>query len=333
MKKIKSLFLPALIGCLMCISSFSLRAEIALSPLDYLLAMHQAHQQKQYELFYIRQRSDNVESFRYRHAYDHQRQYAQLLRLDHSPEEIIQRDRVISYIGYGFQPFSLRSNQILDNLPTLLYADFSALSPYYHFIDGGKTRIADRVARIIRIMSRDNFRYQYTVWIDEESHLLLQSETLDRNNQVLEQFRVIYQFVDDQLLYIVEPIVSMMLPPLLVTPTETEKKAIAWQPNWLPAGFVKVNQQNQTLANNNWKGERVESQLYSDGLSSFTIYVLTNKEVIFNDQFWKEGNLTIYIQTINDKDIVIIGEIPLITAKNIAQQIQFISPPNKEKPL
>ena len=98
-----------------------------LNTLDYLLAMMDAHQQRNFELLYIMQR-DQIESFRYRHAKLDEQEYAQQINLENAREEIVLSDDVVSYSGNGGSPFSLHSRAIWDNLPAIFHADFIALA-------------------------------------------------------------------------------------------------------------------------------------------------------------------------------------------------------------
>lgn len=297
-------------------------ADAVLSPLAYLNAMSSAHKRLNYEQLYLFQQGESSTSLRYRHAFSRGKSYAQLLRLDHAREEIILRDDMVSYFG-DFQPFSLPSSAILDDLPAVLQTDFTQLEGYA-FVDAGRRRVANRLARVIRILPQDEFRYQYELWIDEETHLLLKSDLLDRNRQVLEQFRVIQSLVDEQLNDIVDPINALILP-TLIQPLPQKSLQLGWQPNWIPPGFRAVAVSQQTLSEMLLdEQERVESQLYSDGLFSFTIYLIQNKGLIFNEQFLRQGKTSIYSQTIGDKDVVVIGDIPLVSARHIVQEIQFL---------
>lgn len=290
------------------------------TPLDYLKAMTFAHQTENFEQLYIIQQGENVDSLRYRHAFWKGKEYAQLLKLDDVREEMILRDGTVSYFG-DFQPFSLKSAMILDNLPAVMYANFETLEGY-NFIDAGRTRVADRIARVIRIVPRDDFRYQYRLWIDEESHLLLRSELLDRDGAVLEQFRVIQSQVDEQLLYIIEPITTLILPTLInPSPRRDKEDMLTWHPKWVPNGFKEMAAGRQSLSEVLMSNEEIESAFYSDGLFSFTIYLVENKGISFTEQFWRDGKMSVYSQTIGNKDVVIVGEIPLVSARHIAQQL------------
>lgn len=292
------------------------------SPLDYLKAMTKAHKTLNYEQLYILQSGEDVLSFRYRHANDNGREYAQLLHLDATREEMILREDTVGYFG-DYQPFSLQTSRILDNLPSVIHTDFEQLTGYT-FVDAGKSRVADHIARVIRVVPQDDFRYQYILWIDEDNHLLLQSQLLDRDQNVLELFRAIQSVEDEQLLYIVEPIRTLILPTLITAKEQEEQSQLSWYLKWIPTGFKPLAMGRQRLSEV-LLAEEVESQLYSDGLFSFTVYVVQNKGVSFDGQFWREGKTGIYSQTIGDQDVIIVGEIPVASARHIAQQIQLAS--------
>lgn len=292
-------------------------AESKLSPIDYLNAMTKAHRQLNYEQYYLFQESDEIESWRYRHAKKESQEYAQLLGLDGSREEFLLQGNLVGYFG-NFQPFSLQTDKILDNLPAVIYADFNQLEGY-SFLDMGKERIANKVARIIRIVPNDDFRYQYRLWIDEESKLLLKSELVDRDRQTLEQFRVLLNVVDENLQDLAQPIQSLILPPMLPATARVSAEQLSWKPKWIPKGFKLQSVGQEQLPT----GEVVDSQLYSDGLFSFTLYLAKNKGMVLNDRFWRDGKTSVYTQTIGDYDVIIIGDIPLISARHIVQDISL----------
>lgn len=298
------------------------------SPLDYLNAMTQAHKTLNYEQIYILQEGEKSLSWRYRQANFEQKRYAQLLKLDHVRHEIILQDQQVAYFG-DFAPFSLKTHQILDNLPSVLNVDFNDLSEY-SLLDLGRSRIANRAARIIRIVPNDEFRYQYVVWIDEETHLLLKSELLDREKNLLEEFRVLQSIVDDGVKEIISPISALRFPPIHYIQA-SEAIQMAWRPKWLPKGFKRYAQSDQSIAYSFNEDEQLESQFYSDGLFSFTLYVVENKGFYLEEQFWRDGKMSIYSQTIGDKDVIVIGEIPLASARHIVQEMEFMPSLNRER--
>lgn len=76
---------------------------------------------------------------------------------------------------------------IVDSLPSVVYTDLKRLTPYYDFIDVGRTRIACRQCNA-RSNSRRGPRYNC---IDTETKLPLRVDLLDRDGETLEQFRIV----------------------------------------------------------------------------------------------------------------------------------------------
>lgn len=304
-------------------SQIAIGAESTIkTPLAYLTAMSEAHKYSTYELVYLLQQGNQIESFRLHHTFVHNKEYAQLLNLDHSREEIILKNQNVSYLGYGFRPFSLNSPHIFDNLPNLLYANYDELKGYA-FLEAGKDRIADRITKVIRMIPNDTFRYAYTLWIDEETHLLLKSQMMNEDNIVLEEFRALQLYQSQELESIATVIESLMLPALTTIKKEVLPFANDWQVNWLPNGFHLLQNQKVTGATYQVESEYVDSRVYSDGLSTLTVYMMPSQGVSFNEYAWQQGKLTILNQTINDRDIVIIGDVPLESAKQIMKNIHF----------
>lgn len=300
--------------------SFYAKAQPADTPLAHLVAMVNAQKNGNYEQLYIFMESAGAESWRYRHTKRDNEQYAQLLGLDGARQEFIQQGNIVGYFG-DFQPFSLQTDHIFDNRPLVMFADFAKLEGY-SFVEMGRERIANRVARAIRILPNDDFRYQYRVWLDDESNLLLKSELLDQSQNVLERFRVVALTEDDALETLAGAIQPLFLPPLIPSSAPVNSEQLSWQPKWLPKGFKLQSVSTESVLD----GEKVESQLYSDGLFSFSIYRAERKAKTLDEHSWLDGKTTVYTRSQGGKDWVIIGEIPLHTARLILQEMTQNAP-------
>ncbi|MBE2897318.1 MucB/RseB C-terminal domain-containing protein [Pasteurellaceae bacterium 20609_3] len=288
------------------------------SSLDALAQMTAAWRNSDFDITFVKLMPNEVNSYQYRHLYHNGKHYAQLFSLDGARQEIIQRDDIVSYFGSNYQPFSLKANAIIDDLPSAVYADFDKLKAHYDFIDAGKTRIANRIAQVVRILPKDDFRYQYVLWIDSASHLLMRSDMLDRNGNLLEQFRVTSLTQGDTLKGLIAPIEQLHLPPVIALEGDAPAQDPNWHLSWLPPGFeLRKHDKYQTDI-----GE-LESLLFSDGLFSFSLYLNPNISDNLGEHAWQQENNTIYTLSENHHEITLIGEIPLITAKQIVKDITF----------
>lgn len=307
-----------LAGSLFCSSITSAQTSASGALLQQ---MEQASQNLNYEFAYINVSRLGIESLRYRHAVIDNRIFAQLLQMDGPRREVIQRGNDISYFEPGLDPFSLPGNHIIDALPGLMFADFSRLGEAYDFIPVGRSRMADQMCEVVRIVSRDGTRYSYVVWLDVDTKLPLRIDLLDRDGETLEQFRVISFAVDEGVRNLMQGLEKANLPPSLSLPAG-DKVELSWQPNWLPAGMKLISQSRRDIPSMN---KTVESRLYSDGLFSFAINV-TPADKSSSVQALRTGRRTVQTEVRNNNEITVVGELPPATAKRIADSIDSGSP-------
>ena len=298
----------------------SVSATQELSAKQLVEQMTKANKQLNYELVFVQTGPVSIDAWRYRHLYQNDAVYAQLTTLDGVKQEIIQRNNLISYFQGNYQPFTINSNRIVDSLPSILYGNFEQLAQYYDFVKSGRNRVADRLVQTVKILPKDNFRYQYIIFIDEENHLLLRSDMLDRDGNLLEQFRVVNFYLGDELNELPVYLNKMPFPPLLADKKTATKTIKEWNTSWLPQGFTLINEDIKTEESS---GTVIESRLFSDGLFSFTLYVSNSILPTEQENVWRQGANTIYSENMNGKEITIIGQIPVSTAKRIVQDIKF----------
>lgn len=281
--------------------------------------MGNAAQNLSYEMSFMTFSPQVIVPVRYRHGIINGVSVSQMIQMDSSRREIVQNGDKISYFEPGFDAFSLNGKNIVDNLPSVLFANYEKIQPYYNFIDAGRTHIGDKPALVIRIISKDNSRFNYVILVDEETKLPLRVDLLDSNNQTLEQFRVISTVLDSKT--VSDSLLSLSkvnLPPLLIYPKNTSP-SFKWQVGMLPPGFEESSRSLRKLGEN----DVVETAMFSDGLFTFSVNVTKADQGSLLDQPLQNGRRTIYTTTQKQNVITIIGELPLSAAQLIASSIQF----------
>ncbi|EKT64577.1 sigma-E factor regulatory protein RseB [Providencia burhodogranariea] len=281
--------------------------------------MGNAAQNLSYEMSFMSFSPRSIVPVRYRHTVINNVPVSQMIQMDSSRREIVQKGSQISYFEPGFDAFSLNGKNIVDNLPSILFAEYEKIKPYYNFIDAGRTHIGDKPALVVRIISKDNSRFSYVLLIDEENKLPLRIDLVDSANQTLEQFRVISivfdsKAVEDSL----KNLSKINLPPLLLSP-KNNHPSFKWQVGLLPPGFEEISRSERKLSEN----DLVESALFSDGLFTFSVNVTKAEQGGLLEQPIQNGRRTIYTMTQKQNVITIIGELPLATAKQVAASIRF----------
>lgn len=281
--------------------------------------MGNAAQNLSYEMSFMSFSPRSIVPVRYRHAVINNVPVSQMIQMDSSRREIVQKGSQISYFEPGFDSFSLNGKNIVDNLPSILFADYEKIKPYYNFIDAGRTHIGDKPALVIRIISKDNSRFSYVLLIDEINKLPLRIDLVDSANQTLEQFRVISIVFDSKAVKdSLENLSKINLPPLLISP-QNNNPSFKWQVGSLPPGFEEISRSERKLSEN----DLVESALFSDGLFTFSVNITKAEQGALLDQPIQNGRRTIYTMTQKQNVITIIGELPLATAQQVAASIRF----------
>ncbi|EOX1607783.1 sigma-E factor regulatory protein RseB [Vibrio cholerae] len=312
----KKLLISAL--TLFCVNSTTAFAEEE-SAEALLYQMNEASQHLNYELSYILVKKNSIEPLLYRHARQDDQQLAHLVYLSGPVREVIRRGDEVSYIEPGVEPFTIESGNMVAPTIPMLNTDVAELSRYYDFVKVGRAREAGAACQVLRVVPKDGLRYSYVVWVDEKSHLPLRADLLDRDGEVLEQYRTISFSVSERLAEIMAGLNKVQLPEVLKLPKGSVQETF-WQVTWVPDGFqaMELNRYRMVMT------ERlVESQMYSDGLFNFSVYVSASDNYSLKGQLVRQGRRTLHSVVKGENEISVVGDIPPATAQRIAQSVMF----------
>ncbi|MDW6002949.1 sigma-E factor regulatory protein RseB [Vibrio mangrovi] len=286
--------------------------------------MSRASQKLNYELSYILIKKNGIEPLLYRHAVEDGYSLAHLIYLSGPVREVIRRGDEVSYIEPGVEPFTIESGKMVAPVIPLLHSDMTQLSNYYDFVKIGRGREAGAACQVIRVVPKDGLRYSYVLWIDERSNLPLRADLVDRDGEVLEQYRTISYSLSDKLAELMLNLNKAQLPQVLSLPENPVKKTF-WDVGWVPDGFTSKELNRYRMAITN---RLVESQIYTDGLFSFSVYVADSDNHSLKNQLIRQGRRTLQTLVKGKNEISVIGDIPPATAKRIAQSVTFESHSN-----
>ena len=131
------------------------------------------------------------------------------------------------------------------------------LDQFYRLELGSGERIANRSAVRLDIEPLDGMRFGQRIWLDSRTALPLKRELLDDRGRVVETF----QITELQPPQLHEG--SVFFDDLRSPPQQP------WRPEWLPEGFI--DQPVDTRSERH--GETVGHRIYSDGLSTLSLFV------------------------------------------------------------
>ncbi|GMQ47695.1 sigma-E factor regulatory protein RseB [Vibrio sp. 10N] len=281
--------------------------------------MNDASQQLNYELSYILIKKNSIEPLLYRHARHEDQQLAHLVYLSGPVREVIRRGNEVSYIEPGVDPFTIESGKMVAPLMPLLNSDVTKLSQYYDYVRVGRAREAGAAAQVFRVVPKDGLRYSYVLWVDEKSKLPLRADLLDRDGEILEQYRVISYTINDHIATMLSSLDEVQLPAVLSLPKGNIEQTF-WQVGWVPSGFNPKDLNRYRMIATE---DVVESQMYTDGLFSFSVYVSDRDSNSMKGQLIRQGRRTVHSIVTGDKQISVVGDIPPATAQRIAQSVKL----------
>lgn len=248
-----------------------------------------------------------------------------IARLNGPRRDVLRKGVVISYIEPEQEVYSIVAKSLTSPIPSIFSEDISDLEENYRFISVGRSRVLGRVAQLIRIVSKDNHRFGYWLWLDQESGLLLKIAIITRQGQLLEQIQFTHLDITDDLSENLVQLEETQLPAVIELTVGNETASLFWQINWLPEGFNVINSNRHRIHQNK---KAVEFMLFSDGLVDISVYVNPSAKKQRPVEYASDGATLVFNQIINGLEVSVVGKIPLITAKKIADSITPISHQN-----
>ena len=229
---------------------------------EKLRSMAEAVRALSYSGKLVYQRADVLVNLAFQHDVVNGKETARLRRLSGEPLERAQSGSSLIEATPG--PNVLRQGY---PLPGMINSEPQQIfeAPYQITL-GGVERIADRSAQLVLVESMDGHRHSYKFWVDEDTSLLLRSQTLNAESQTLEQFEFSELTVGPQSLEIAGGQDSLQVKVYPITEPDT---VLQFSPaSWLPSGYQLISALPSRAGS-----QRVYTLVYTDGLGSFSIFL------------------------------------------------------------
>ena len=289
-----------------------------LSGAQWLLKMSQAIGQHNYQISLVEQRpgADTV-PYLWRHGvFENGVSMEQLSMLNGPGKEFIRVNRQVSVFEPNVAPFSLTGRIIDGPFPTDLLLNPLDLQSAYTFIAIGRGRVSGRAAQQIRIVSRDNSRYAYQLWVDEEKGMPLKMNMLDQTGQLMKQIQVTQLTTSGEPHEFFSRINRAALPAITAVPLSYHQHN--WQISYLPVGMSEVKRNTHRLSVTD---QVVEYAMLSDGMVEVSVYVMPISASGPQNNVYRHESKTLLNRTEGNIQISVIGEIPPQTANKIATSL------------
>jgi len=286
-----------------------------------------AAKQLNYEGVFAYQTGQNLQSIRIIHRADEQGETERLVSLNGAAREVIRTNDLVTCIFPEGKRVNVNRRPLGRGFPSDLLRRLGSATPYYDVVKGKSGRVADRLVGELIIKPIDNYRYGFRLWVDKESDLLLKSELLAEDGQVLETFSFstieMGKTIPDSLLQSQIPSGTEMTwdrtEPVSAANMAATNLLPKWHIAWLPEGFSLVAQQNRIKAKN---GATVEQRVYSDGLSSVSVFIekIRARHSHLHGGS-KMGAVNAFGTILNAHFVTVVGEVPAKTVEKIGTSI------------
>ena len=208
--------------------------------------------------------------------------------------------------------------------PAILAGDFQNLELHYRFVEGADIRIANRPAHQIDIIPNDAYRYGYHLWADHATGLLLRSDLIDQQGEIIEQYLFIdveigKDITDEQLAAVSNKDKLQLFGDN--TPATTAVEYSDWKLTQIPDGYTLSKHIRRISMDDRW----FEHMVYTDGLSSVSVFI---KEIQEGESetsgLSRMGGVHAYRKRLRDCRITVMGEVPAKTVEHLAQGLKYI---------
>ncbi len=291
----------------------------ALTTQQWLSRLASVTQTQNFQVSFVQSRAGSEAiPYLWRHATLEDGSTMEQLNLQNGPgRELIRVGDIVSVFEPDVPPYSIRAGHISGPIPSELLYHPLELKDAYEFVTVGRARVAGRPAQQIRIVSRDNSRFSYQLWLDEATGMLLKLNMRDLQGKLLEQIQVTSLSMMDA----PHDYFSRINPASLPKPMATNKQAQGehgWEVDYLPSGMDEIRRDIRRLA---LTGQVVEYKMFSDGLVDVSVYVQPAADALGSDLVLRHDLNTFLTLTDGKAQVTVVGEIPLKTANAIATSL------------
>ena len=280
-----------------------------------------ASQQLNYEGVFHSQSSSESNSTHVIHANIDNEEYCLLKMLDGAPNEVFCSGDMVYVTSQDGLLIKKRKNQFL--FPSVLPSDIRHLKKSYQLSFGEKRRVADRMAQHIELKAKDNFRFNYHIWIDDKNLLPLKLIVTNNKNQTVEQSTfttIAFSEVIDKDIF--EK--NINLSKIYVAKNKFVENYVSnkfWNLKDLPSGFKEVDLISRRVNGLNLLDYQI---IFSDGLAYVSLFI----RPITRGTEPKEGTVAIGPTNISARyqdgyQIMSVGMVPPETVNTFSGAIEF----------
>jgi sigma-E factor negative regulatory protein RseB len=309
-------------------SAGSVLAGNDVKPREMLERMTAAMSQMSYQGTFVYIQGDNVETMRITHVSDRDGIRERLVAVSGPPREVLRDSSGVRWVLADDRSVFTDSAFNRSFFPELPLDHYDQTELSYSLKLGSEARIAGHRARNLKVLPRDRYRYGYSLWLEEHSGLLLKWELIDGNRKSLAKLvftdvRLGSEVDTDELESTSQLKKFKTVESALPSGHGLSKTTLRWKPDSLPPGFQ--------LTAHRYFGQQdkgiYEHLVYSDGLATVSVYIESAGQNGESHAGVKRlGTTHAFSRKTDDMLITVVGDVPAITVKFIAESVKIVAP-------
>jgi len=293
----------------------------------WLAKMHNAAHMINYDGTFVYGQNNEMTSMQIIHSVDKNGEFERLISLDGSGREVIRSGDTVTCILPDKESVVVDKSRPDKEFPPTFPLKIKQLSKFYNFHFDKEGMVAGRQSIKLSIVPKDNYRYGHTLWVDAKTGLLLKDHLIGDNSKIVEQFMF------TQINY-----PASIEKTRLISSNKNKKytwyeakddfnkkdinKSMNWKVMKVPAGFIPGIQRHHKMT---MSAMAVEHFMYSDGLSSISIFVeeqMKNSKNLIGGSTM--GAVHAYGRAIGKYHVTVVGEVPHATVKMVGDSVEHI---------
>ena len=285
---------------------------------EIVSGMSAADNRSNYEGIFVLRKSDKMMAMHVVHGVDDRGVWESMESLNGEARKIVRHNNEIISIYPERKLVTVSKMGDKPGLHPILPENLDKLGNYYTVNQMGEERIAGRDTSVLNVMPKDDYRYGYRYWLDNETRVLLKCDLLDENGSIVEQ--MMYTAFHN---HASVPPTAFTVPELKGYTRQTLDKSsgkqadLGWRVTNMPQGFM-LTQSTVREADKN----RSLHLMYSDGLASVSVFIEaagSSKHRLAGSS--NMGALNVYGKQKDGVQITVMGEVPEATVVAIAESM------------
>jgi len=293
-------------------------------PKEWLDRMNKALTTRNYVGVFTHVHGGRVETLRIIHRVRGRDVSERLLSLDGSGREFIREGSELTCYFPDKRTVLVErrapDGPLLGALPDV---DDAARSGVYEIRGGERERLLGRTTRVVALHPRDQYRYGYRLWIDEQTSMPLKTQLCNQSGEVIEQ--IVFSTID-----LPERIPDAMFKPQIDASNyrwfradrqvASNSSPALWEAMRLPPGFRMATRSAQSLPGSS---EPVAHYVYTDGIATVSVFVEPRKaDTKPAEGPARVGSSSAFSTVVDGHQVTVVGEVPATTAEFIAKQMK-----------